>query len=489
MSCVRGMRALSHLRSPALSLRWVTSLPSILARRPRHIAIRRYRHGLNPPSHPARGTVVAPRPRQLRARACSVKLVILSQYYPPEVGAPQSRLSALAREFVRRGHQVTVLTAMPNYPTGRIYRGYGGLFRREQRDGVTVLRTFIWPSQKADLPRRLASYFSFIVSAAWFGSAYLDAADYLMVESPPLFLGLSGVLLSRLKRARMIFNVSDLWPESAVQLGLVRRGSASHRLGALLESFCYRHAWLVTGQSREIVSNISARFPHCRTLHMSNGADSGEFGPDRATAASRELLGNNGNCLALYAGLHGLAQGLELLVDAAGSLPVGSNLDMVLMGDGPTKASVVNRVTDRGVQRVRFLSPHPHCEMPAILAAADVLIVPLLRYLPGAVPSKVYEAMATGRPVVLMAEGEAARIVRDHDAGIVVAPGDVAGLVHALDRLSSNIGLRGRLGANGRAAAVRFFDRSQIVGRFIDVLEQNLPSETHPVGKGFQPSR
>jgi len=403
-----------------------------------------------------------------------VKLAILTQYYPPEVGAPQSRLSALAGAFVRRGHQVTVLTAMPNYPTGRLHDGYGGLFRREQHDGVTVLRTFIWPTQTADFPRRLASYFSFAVSAAAFGSAYLGAPDYLMVESPPLFLGLTGVLLSGLKRARMIFNVSDLWPESAVQLGLVRRGSANHRLGAALERFCYRHAWLVTGQSREIVSNISARFPQSRMLHMSNGADSGDFGPDRATAASRELLGKNGNCLALYAGLHGLAQGLEQLVDAAASLPSSSKLDMVLMGDGPKKASLVNRVTDRGVQRVRFLSPHPHREMPAILAAADVLIVPLLRHIPGAVPSKVYEAMASGRAVVLMAEGEAARIVRDHEAGMVVAPGDVAGLAQALDALSSNITLRRRLGANGRAAAVRFFDRSHIARRFIDVLERDL---------------
>jgi len=397
------------------------------------------------------------------------------------VGAPQSRLAALASEFARRGHHVTVLTAMPNYPTGRIHYGYGGLLRREQHDGVTVLRTFIWPTQKADFPRRLANYFSFVVSSAGFGSAYLDGPDYLLVESPPLFLGLSGVLLSRLKRARMIFNVSDLWPESAVQLGLVRRGSVSHRLGAALESFCYRHAWLVTGQSGEIVSNISARFPECRTLHMSNGADSGDFGPDRATAASRELLGKNGNCLALYAGLHGLAQGLELLVDAAASLPASSKVDMVLMGDGPKKASVVNRVADRGVQRVRFLSPHPHREMPAILAAADVLIVPLLRYIPGAVPSKVYEAMASGRAVVLVAGGEAARIVRDHDAGVVVAPGDVSGLVHALDTLSSNVALRNRLGANGRAAAVRLFDRRQIAGRFVDLLERNLHEGTRQV--------
>src|SRR2546430_11023912 len=130
---------------------------------------------------------------------------------------------------------------------------------------------------------------------------------------------------------------------------------------------------------------------------------------------------------------------------------------MVLIGDGPTKGAIVDRVKRRGIQRVRFLSPRPHREMPAILAAADVLVVPLLKYIRGAVPSKLYEAMASGRPVVLIAEGEAAQIVRQHDAGMCVAPGDLAGLVQALRTLSGDADLRARLGANGRAAAIQFF--------------------------------
>jgi glycosyltransferase involved in cell wall biosynthesis len=184
----------------------------------------------------------------------------------------------------------------------------------------------------------------------------------------------------------------------------------------------------------------------------------------------------------LYAGLHGLAQGLELLVDAVKSLGPSSNLDLTLMGDGPKKLTLVDLVKRERIQRVRFLDPRPHSEMPAILAAADVLVVPLLRHIPGAVPSKLYEAMASGRPVVLIADGEAADMVRQHDAGICVTPGDLAGLVRALHALSSDAGLRSRLGANGRAAAVRFFDRGQIVAPFIDFLERHL----HPaVGPSF----
>ena len=152
----------------------------------------------------------------------SVKVAILTQYYPPEIGAAQVRLSALARGFVRRGHQVTVVTAMPNYPAGRLQPGYHGLWRREQQDGVSVIRSFVYPTQRTDFAHRLTNYFSFVFSSAVFGTFLLREADYLIVQSPPLFLGLTGIWLSRLKGTRMVFNVSDLWPESTVRLEIRR---------------------------------------------------------------------------------------------------------------------------------------------------------------------------------------------------------------------------------------------------------------------------
>ena len=400
-----------------------------------------------------------------------MKLAILTQYYPPEIGAPQARLSALAREFARRGHSVSVLTAMPSYPTGRIQPGYGGAWRRDRQDGVSVIRTLVYPTQDPGFPRRLANYLSFTLSSALVGTACLESPDYLLVESPPLFLGLTGLWLSRLKRARLVFNVSDLWPESAVRLGLLRAGSLAHRLAAWLESLCYRRAWLVTGQSAEIVGDVTARFPTCETFHLSNGVDTTAFAPERATAAARALLGTAPGCVALYAGLHGLAQGLDQLLDAVEALPPESDLRLVLMGDGPEKARLLQRARARDLHRVTFLDPRPHGEMPAVLAAADLVIVPLLRHLPGAVPSKLYEAMASARPVVLLAEGEAARIVTEHQAGIVVRPQDGVGLIHALRTLAANASLRRTLGANGRAAAVRHFDRAAIVTNFIEFLE------------------
>ncbi len=403
-----------------------------------------------------------------------MRVALLTQYYAPEIGAPQVRLGALARVFASRGHEVQVLTAMPSYPAGRVLPDYGGLLRREARDGISIVRCWSYPTQSVQFGPRVASYLSFTMAASLVGTALLRRPDFLIVESPPLLLGLAGRWLSLAKRTRMIFNVSDLWPDSAVRLGALRAGGLAHRLSNRLEAGCYERAWLVSGQSLEIVTSISKRFPRCRTYHLSNGVDSRWFRPDQKTRASRATLGPEETCIALYAGLHGLAQGLDQLVEAGSQLDLPTDPALVLVGDGPEKAALVARAGQEKASRVRFLPARPHAEMPALVASAEIVVIPLRTHLPGAVPSKLYEAMASGRPVVLVAEGEAASIVKNHQAGIVVPPGDVGGLIEALRALAGDATLRETLGGNGRRAAEQHFDRDILLGRFAQLLEEEL---------------
>ncbi|MEM7357338.1 MAG: glycosyltransferase family 4 protein, partial [Acidobacteriota bacterium] len=366
-----------------------------------------------------------------------MRLAILTQYYPPEMGAPQARLSELASRFVARGHQVDVLTAMPNYPAGKIFPGYGGVFKRETLDGSRITRTAIYPTKKVGLVPRLANYFSFVFSSALVGAAALPRVDYLLAESPPLFLGLSGFFLSRLKGARLIFNVADLWPQSAVELGVLRDGSAL-RMARRLEAFCYRRAWLVSGQSRGILADIERRFPEVPTHHLSNGVDPDLFHPD-VEPQRRELgLGEDDECIVLYAGLHGLAQGLTQILEAAARLREVEKLKFVLVGDGPDKENLKARAEELGLDNVRFLDPVPRSAMPSLVASADVGIACLKRSMRGAVPSKIYESMGAGRPLVLAAEGEPAEIVNGSGAGLVVPSGDVEGLTASLRRLAKS---------------------------------------------------
>ncbi len=404
-------------------------------------------------------------PRRLR-------IGILTQYYPPEIGAPQVRLSELAKCLRRRGHEVVVLTAMPNYPLGRMYPGYRGFYCRELRDGIRVLRTTIFPTKSVEMVPRLTNYFSFVISALFVGWWKLPKLDYLITESPPLFLGATGFLLAKSKGSRWIFNVSDLWPDSAVRLGVLNNRFYLF-LARRLESFVYRKAWLVTGQSQETLDNIHARFPAVRTYRVSNGVDLDTFSPERRAADARRRLvpeGWNG-VVAMYAGLHGLAQGLEQILQAAEQLRDLTALRFVFVGDGPEKDKLTRWARDHRLDNVAFLDPVPAQDVPNLVGSAEIGLVPLRVRLPGAIPSKLYETMACGLPIVLVAEGEPMDIVLQTDSGMAVRPGDIAGLATALRTLTLDAELRRRLGRNGRNAAQLRYDRTTIQSQFAALLE------------------
>jgi glycosyltransferase involved in cell wall biosynthesis len=302
----------------------------------------------------------------------------------------------------------------------------------------------------------------------------LPRPDYLLVESPPLLLGLSGYWLSRLKATRLIFNVADLWPESGVALGVLRRGSFAYRVGEWLERFCYGKSWMVVGQSATILQDVQRRFPGVPLFHLSNGVDTSRFSPAGKSAAARAALCSNGHFLVVYAGLHGLAQGLEQVLEAAEALKSEDGVQFTLVGDGPCKRELQQHARRRGLSHVRFLDPQPADQVPALLASADALLVPMKGVIHGMVPVKLYEAMGSGRPLVLMGNGEAAQVVREAKVGMVVEPGDISGIVAALRRLQGDSRLAQTMGENGRQAAVERFDRNRIARNFVSFLEERL---------------
>lgn len=398
-----------------------------------------------------------------------MRVGILTQYYPPEMGAAQARLSELAARLRARGHDVVVLTAMPSYPQAKVFAGYGGFSRREERQGIPVLRSWIWPSRSVRVAPRLASYLSFVLSSLLVGTTRLPRLDVLVTESPPLPLALSGYLLSRLKGARWVLNISDLWPESAVVLGVLGEGPAT-RAAYRFEGWCYRKAWRISGQTREICESIARRHPVV-PVPLPGGVDTTLFRPEERSEELRaRIFGDAAGTIAVYAGLHGIAQGLGQLLDAAARLR-DDDVSIVLVGDGPEKPALEARAHAERLRNVRFVEPQPRELMPALLASADVALVPLVGGIE-AVPSKLYEAMASGVPTVLAATGEAAEILEAASGGIAVAPQDADALADALRRLAADPAERRRLGASARGAAVERFDRRALCDRFIDILER-----------------
>lgn len=401
-----------------------------------------------------------------------MKLLILTQYFPPEMGAPQARLSELGERLIDLGWEVEALTALPNYPAGRVFPGYPRKAMAEMVGRIRTVRVPLLPSQKG-FARRLACYFSFAGSAAFHGPRLCARPDILFVESPPLFIGFAARRLARRWRCPYVLNVSDLWPQSAIEMGVVKPGLAT-RLAERLELSLYRHAAGVTGQSEEIVESVAARsgIPGTSVEVITNGVEPSRFG--QADEAARKLIGPQPGPVFLYAGLLGLAQGLDQILDVAAALPAEVPGRCVLVGEGPVRRRLQERIDREGIGRVRLVPAQPRERIPALLAAADVAVASLGMRLQGAVPSKIYEAMASARPLLLIAEGEAARRVERAGCGLTVRPGDLEGVRESWTRLATDPELRARLGAAGRLAAETEYDRARIAERLDRFLRRCL---------------
>lgn len=394
-----------------------------------------------------------------------MRLTILTQYYPPETGAPQQRWGDLARRLVGRGHRVQVVTAMPNYPSGVVDPPWRGrLVGREVRDGVEVLRSWISVSPRRGTVGQVATYASFVASAAATAPVRAGPADVVMWESPPLFLAPVAWLLARRLGARLVMNVSDLWPASAVDLGVLR----DPRLVRLFEGWerlAYRSADLVTHQTEGIGDGVAARAPGTPRHLFPNGVDVEVFRRVESPTRLRVELGltgahGAGGAVVGYAGNFGRAQALEQVVDAAALLPQAM---FVLVGDGPRRDAVAEHARSRGVANVRLVRPLPAAQMPEVLSLFDAAIVPLADrpVFDGARPSKLFELLAVGTPVVYCGRGEGARLVADSGGGLVVAPERPPELASALAEV---LGWSAQRRAGAGDAARRFveahFDRA-----------------------------
>ena len=407
----------------------------------------------------------------------ALRIVLLTQYYPPEVGAPQNRLSDLARRLAERGHAVTVLTALPNYPRGEIYAEYNGrYFVDEHIDGIRVIRSWVYATREKSFSRRLLNYLSFALTSIFWGIWKLGAQDIIVAESPPLFVGISAVILGKLKRAKFIFNVSDLWPASAVALGFLRNPMVIG-LSRWLEEFIYWRADAITGQTEGIVDDIRRRVPRKRVDLITNGVDvqgfpAGTEGSPRSDA--RAEYGCGKRFVVGYAGLHGLAQGLETVIEAADILRGHGDILFVFVGDGPERERLIECAAQRKLANIKFLGPQARSQMARMYQMFDVAVVPLKRcsIFKGALPSKMLEAMAAAVPVVVSIEGEARLLVLRAQAGIAVEPEDARGIANAILQLSGDEAYRQALARNGRRYVEEYYDRRKIASRFEELLVQ-----------------
>jgi colanic acid biosynthesis glycosyl transferase WcaI len=420
-----------------------------------------------------------------------VRVLFLTHYYPPELGAAPARIAALARGLAEQGIEVTVHTGFPHYPSGTIAAPHRNRLLASERDGpVRVVRSLVYPTPNRGFARRLADHAVFAAGALATASAS-GPLDVVVAESPPLFTAAAGVGYAALKRAPLALNISDLWPESAIELGALRpRGPAAAAARALAR-LCYRRSRLITAPTAGIVATLDAMAgagpfgrvaspepfervagtepsgrvagakpsgrvagtePSGKVVQVPPAVDLERFAhiPELAPRPDAPLR-------VLYAGVLGLAQGLSTLVEAA-ALAGPEVVELAIAGEGPEGERLRALIAARRLTHVRLLGGVAPEEIPALYGAADAGVVPL-RNLPifaGALPTKLFEVLASGRPAIVAARGEAAELVRGAAAGLTVAPDDPPALADAFRRLRSSPAETLQMGARGREHSRRY---------------------------------
>lgn len=397
------------------------------------------------------------------------KILILTQYFPPEIGAPQARLSEMALYLNEFGLQVEVLTALPNYPKGKVFDGYKGRkFLIEDFKGIRVVRTFLYPTKSANILKRLICYFSFVLSSYFIGKKYCQKPDLIYMESPPLFLGYSLLKLSKYWNVPYVLNLSDLWPDAFVTLGKLKKNSIQYKLMKNLEKKLYKNAAGITCQTNGILEEVKKIVPEKEIELITNGVEVEKFGNFLRCENLRKEFGWDGKFVLVYTGLHGVSQGLDQIVKVADQIKEKEDIFFSLIGDGPEKEKLIKMAKEKKLKNIQFFPLQKREKIPEILASAEVALIPLAVNFKEAVPSKTYEAMASGIPLISISEGEVSKLVEDFQMGLTVPPQDIVSLKEKILYLYENEDKRLEFGKNARKSAENFYDRRKISKKLHD---------------------
>jgi glycosyltransferase involved in cell wall biosynthesis len=411
-----------------------------------------------------------------------VKILYVSQYFPPEMGAPAARAAELSRHWANSGHDVSVLTGFPNHPTGVIPPEYRKraqrLVAREDVNGVKVVRTWLLPFPNRKAYERILNYSSFCVSAATTG-LFVSRPDVVIGTSPQLLVGLSGLCIARAKRVPFVFEVRDLWPESLAAVGMGNENSVLHRLLAKVAGFLYRNSDHIVVVTQAFEKYLVERWnvPRKKISVVENGVETNLFAPSNESDSLKLQLNAEGKFIVCYIGTMGMAHGLETMVEAADRLRQSApDVLFLLVGEGADKERIVALAKTRGLDNLQFVDQQPREKIPAYISASDACLVLLRKtdLFKTVIPTKMLEFMSCARPVILGVDGQAREIMDRAQAGIFIEPGNVGALMEAVERLRANPQLRADLGSNGRRHIVDYFSREQTAATYVTVLDQIL---------------
>jgi glycosyltransferase involved in cell wall biosynthesis len=407
-------------------------------------------------------------------------ILFLTDNFPPEVNAPASRTYEHAREWAKAGCDVTVLTCAPNFPKGEMFEGFQNkLYQSEMMDGIRVVRVWSYITANEGFYKRTLDYVSF-AAAATIAAIGMKRPDIIVGTSPQFFTACAAFSVGLLKRRPWVFELRDIWPESIKAVGALKDGPVLRLLEGA-EMFLYRRADRIVAVTHAFKDALAARGVEAGKIHVvTNGADLSRFAPRPKPADLAARLGLENMFVAGYVGTHGLAHGLDTLLDAAQILSTrceAAAIRIVMLGHGARKAALVERAKAMRLSNILFLDSVPKDEVADYWALLDASIIHLKKdpLFTTVIPSKLFECMAMGLPVLHGVEGESAEIVRSEGVGETFEPENAAALAEALMRLSQEPATLAGYRESALAAALKY-DRSTQAALMLDVLNGTAAS-------------
>lgn len=405
-----------------------------------------------------------------------MRILIVSQYFPPETGAARNRMESISTSLSESGHDVDVITAKPNYPSGRIAKEYkGGLFKNQSYRGVNVIHTWIFEDHSKMFVTRMLYFLSFMVMSVLASFKFKGKYDVVLATSPPLFVGLSGWIISKLKGAKFVFDVRDLWPGVAVAMGELKNRMMV-KMAELLEKFLYKKADLITTVTNSFSDYIKGIIDNPEKIKIvMNGAFTDHFDQqiDEKEFRRQHLFGDDFTIT--YAGNIGLAQGLDHLIEAARKLKEDkSDIRIAVIGDGPRKKHLEELRKKHGLDNISLLPRVNQNEVVKYLLASDALLVPLAddEIYKMFIPSKLFDGMSAGKPVLISVDGEARSILEKSEAGIYYEAENGEQLAKAAQYLKNNPDECKKMGNNGYKEAREYYSRDYQASKMEKVLTE-----------------
>lgn len=404
-------------------------------------------------------------------------ILFLSHYFPPEVNAPATRTYEHARRWVELGHDVTVVTCAPNCPAGVVFPGYRNAWQTEETvDGIRVIRVWTYLSPNKGFLKRCLNFLSYMATATW-RAARLDNIDLVVATSPQFFCGWAGVFSHWILRRPFILEIRDIWPESIVTVGAMRR-SPVMRLLEWLERRMYAAADHIVTVGDGYRDQLLARnVPPEKISVVPNGVDVRRFRPRPPNDDLRRRWQGEGKFVCAYVGTVGMAHGLEVVLKAAQQLQQAGRSDVQfwIVGDGAERARLEKLAHESGLTSITFTGMIPKGDIDDVIASCDACLVHLrgTELFGTVIPSKVFETMALNIPIIMGVLGQAQRIVLEGHGGVAMTPDDPASLIECIDEIRRDPSSFQR----GRGHVVRFFDRTALADEMLDTLRRFGPTE------------